>query len=121
MGHFLGLFLPSVDISEGLVLGSLALGCGGGEAAREETACPENVARDHDALGSPSGKLWGGGLLLAEGAEVVVLALAVSERSEEPQVCPGVALRRCGRKQDWKQDQARGLGIGRKPTLHCVS
>ena len=46
-------------------------------------------------------------MFLAEGAEVVVLVLAVSERSEEPQVCPGVAVRRCGRKQDWKQDQAQ--------------
>ena len=42
---------------------------------------------------APEGKALGRGLLLAEGAAVTVLVLAVSERSEETQVCPGVAVR----------------------------
>ena len=95
MGHFLGFFAPSVDISEGLVTRFTSAGVQRWRGSKKGGGLLRKCSwRPWMLWGpAPEGKALGRGLLLAEGAAVTVLVLAVSERSEETQVCPGVAVR----------------------------
>ena len=95
MGHFLGFFAPSVDISEGLVTRFTSTGVQRWRGGKGGGGLPRKCNWRPRMLWGPAseGKALGRGLLLAEGAAVTVLVLAVSERSEEPQICPGVAVR----------------------------
>ena len=94
-GHFLGFFAPSVDISEGLVTRFTSAGVQRWRGSKRGGGLLRKCSwRPWMLWGpAPEGKALGRGLLLAEGAAVTVLVLAVSERSEETQVCPGVAVR----------------------------
>lgn len=71
MGHFLGFFASSVDISEGLVTGFTSTGVQRWRGGKRGGGLPRKCSLQPQMLWGPvpEGKALGRGLLLAEGAE----------------------------------------------------
>ena len=121
VGRFLGFFAPSVDISEGLVTRFTSTGAWRWRGSKRGGGLPRKCSwRPRMLWGpAPEGKALGTGLASSRGSRGHGLGLGCVRVKNRRY--PGVAVRRYSRKQGWKQDQAQGLGVGRKTTSRCIS